>query len=194
MIYLLRHGETEFNRLGRYQGRADSPLTGLGQAQARAFGTRLAEHVSAPVIWTSPLPRAQETTRLLCAALPGAPVQIDERLQEISFGQWDGMTRAEIAEGWPDARRAHPKRQWMFHAPGGEGLQPLLARLGDVLASAAEDGRDIVLVSHGITGRLMRGLHAGLPLPEALLLEARQDLIWRLEPGGTITALPPTEA
>ncbi len=191
MIYLLRHGQTEFNLSGRYQGRSDSPLTDLGRRQAAAFGQRLAEHANPRAIWTSPLPRAAGTARLLSAALPAVPVLKDPRLQEVSLGLWDGMTRDEIAEGWPGVRRRHPPRQWMFHAPEGERLESLLDRLGAVLADATA-AQDVVLVSHGITGRLIRGLHAGLPLAKALELEARQDVIWRLEPGGRITELPST--
>lgn len=192
MIYLLRHGETAFNLEGRYQGRLDSPLTARGIRQAEAFGRRLAEHVQPQAIWTSPLPRAQATTRLLAASLPGVAIREDTRLIEVALGQWDGLTKAEIARGWPGARRAHPPRQWMFHAPGGERVEALNLRLGAVLRAAAEVPGDLVLVSHGLTGRLIRGLHAGLPLAEAVMLEAPQDLIWCLGADGSITTLPST--
>lgn len=194
MLYLLRHGQTEFNTVGRYQGWSDSPLTDLGRDQARANAARLAAHLQAPPqIWTSPLPRALATAEILTNALPGATLTPDPRLRELSLGVWDGMTRAEIAVGWPGVRKAHPPRQWMFHAPNGEGLEPILARLRDVLqdANLAAKTGPVVLVSHGISGRLMRGLHAGLPLHEALHLDAAQDVVHRLLPHGRIDVLEP---
>ncbi|HEY0275705.1 MAG TPA: histidine phosphatase family protein [Paenirhodobacter sp.] len=192
MIYLLRHGQTEYNLEGRYQGGSDSPLTALGRRQGLAYGERLADHLRDGEIWSSPLPRATDTAGLLAAALPGVPVRIDARLREISFGQWDGMTRAEIEQGWPGQRKHHPPRQWMFHAPGGEGLTAAQDRLRAVLHDAGQTAGDVILVSHGITGRLMRGLHAGVSLEAALRLDVPQDLIFRLHPGGAIDALPRT--
>lgn len=192
MLYLLRHGQTEFNTVGRYQGWSDSPLTDLGRAQARANAARLAAHVQGPArIWTSPLPRAYATAQILAEALPQATLTPDPRLRELSLGVWDGMTRAEIAEGWPGIRKAHPPRQWMFHAPQGEGLKPILARLAGVLhdAKAAAQDTPVVLVSHGISGRLLRGLHAGLALADALHLDAPQDRVHLLQSDGQIAAL-----
>lgn len=194
VIYLLRHGQTEYNTEGRYQGWSDSPLTDLGRRQAQAHGALLAEHLVAPAIWASPLLRAAETARIVADAMPGATLRHDPRLRELSLGIWDGLTRAEIAQGWPGVRKAHPPRQWMFHAPEGEGLAPILARLGDVLAEAAKVQGPIVLVSHGIAGRLLRGLHAGLTLQDSLHLDAPQDAVHRLIPGGGIEVLPHASA
>jgi broad specificity phosphatase PhoE len=189
MIYLLRHGQTEFNLEGRYQGQADSPLTDRGRAQARAYGTLLAEHVGAASIWTSPLQRAVETARLMAKALPEAELHIDDRLREVSFGVWEGMTRTDIAAGWPNVRRQHPPRQWKLFAPGGEGIEPLLSRLGAVLGDAAALKRDLILVGHGVAGRLIRGLHVGLSLTDALALDASQDVVYRLHGDGQVDHL-----
>lgn len=192
MIYLLRHGQTEFNRDGRYQGQSDSPLTELGRRQAMAFGALLAAHAGQACILSSPLGRAESTARLIAEALPGAPVTLDERLRELSMGLCDGLTRAEIAARWPDLRRGHPPRQWMFHTPGGERLDDVTTRLASVLADAAARNGDVILVSHAVTGRLLRGLHGGLPLSRALTLDAPQDVVYRLHPGGRVDRLPPT--
>lgn len=189
MIYLLRHGQTEFNLEGRYQGQADSPLTEHGRQQARACGALLSRHVEAAPIWSSPLPRAAETARLLAAALTGSCLRLDARLSEVSFGVWEGMTRAEIAARWPNVRRQHPPRQWKLHAPGAEGIGPLMARLRSVLGDAAAETGDVILVGHGVAGRLLRGIHAGLAMSEALALNAPQDVVYRLHPGGRIDAL-----
>ena len=190
MIYLLRHGETEFNREGRYQGAADSPLTERGQGQSLTCGRILQRHLDGrlPPLWCSPQPRAQVTAGLVARALPPLDLRLDPRLREISMGVWDGLTRAEIESGWPGTRKAHPPRQWMFHAPGGERLEQVLERLRSLLADA---GRlpDVILVGHGVTGRLLRGLHRNLPLPEALLLDAAQNAVFALGPDGSETRL-----
>ncbi len=192
MIYLLRHGQTEFNRDGRYQGQSDSPLTDLGRRQATAFGALLAEQVQDARIFSSPLQRAVSTARLIAQALPGARVILDDRLRELSMGHCDGMTRAEIAARWPDVRRGHPPRQWMFHTPGGERLDEVTARLASVLAVVAATKGDVILVSHAVTGRLLRGLHASLALSEALQLDAPQDVVYRLLSDQRVDALPRT--
>ena len=191
MIYLIRHGETAFNAAGRYQGHVDSPLTPLGVAQAQASAALLAaefRHAPPPPIWTSPLGRALATAEIVGAALPGAPIRPDPRLREISMGRWDGLTRAEIEAGWPGVRRRHPPREWMLNAPEGERIGPVRARLGAVL-EAASAAAPVILVGHGIAGRLLRGIHAGLTVAEALHLEAVQGEVYRLAPGGGIGRL-----
>ncbi len=193
MIYLLRHGQTEFNLEGRYQGQSDSPLTDCGRRQARAYGALLAEHVGSAPIWTSPLPRAVETARLVAEALPNAEVHLDERLREVSFGVWEGMTRADIAAGWPKVRRQHPPRQWKLFAPQGEEIESLMSRLDAVLRDATKLKGDLILIGHGVAGRLMRGLHSGLSLSEALVLDAPQDVVYRLHDTGRIDELPTTK-
>lgn len=191
MIYLLRHGETEFNRDGRYQGRTGSPLTELGWRQAADCARALAGCVlENPRIWTSPLPRAAETARLIAAALPQVPVTADDRLAEVSMGDWDGLTKAQIKAGWPGARKAHPPRRWMFHAPGGERIEAVLTRLAAVLQDARAAEGDVILVGHGIAGRLLRGLHAGLAAEPALRLEAVQGMVYRLHPQGGLDTVP----
>jgi probable phosphoglycerate mutase len=157
-----------------------------------AFGRLLAAHVPDARIFSSPLGRAASTARLIAQALPRARVTFDNRLRELSMGLCDGLTRAEIAARWPDMRRSHPPRQWMFHTPGGERLGEVTERLSSALADAAAREGDDILVSHAVTGRLLRGLHAGLALSEALQLDAPQDVVYRLLPGGKVDSLPCT--
>ncbi len=96
-LYLLRHGETEFNLEGRLQGQQDSPLTARGRAQARAHGALLKTLIAEPEAWrvvASPLGRTMDTARLACAelGLPEAAIETDPRLKEIAFGDWEGLT------------------------------------------------------------------------------------------------------
>lgn len=103
MIYLVRHGETEFNLVRRYQGWLDSPLTENGVAQAIAIGRRLAQLPDAATaeIVASPIGRAKRTAELIAAEMGRADIAYDDRLREISIGSWDGLDRDEIAARAP---------------------------------------------------------------------------------------------
>ena len=191
-LFLVRHGETVFNRAGRYQGQMDSPLTDLGEAQARAVGNLLASHFEGdpPPMLCSPLGRAERTAEIICAALSGTLTPTpDPRLKEVGMGVWDGMTRSEIAARWPDARRGRSTREWMFHGPGGETIEDLSMRLSDLLSELRESGQSRLLVTHAVSGRIIRALHTQMPVLEALKLDAPQDAAFKLLPGGKIEML-----
>lgn len=183
VIYLARHGQTEFNVARRYQGQGDSPLTARGQAQARRMGERLEALVPDLRGWrlcSSPLGRARRTAEIIAEALGGAlAVETDERLAEVSMGAWDGLTFEEV-----EARRPrhveHCERH--FHGPGGESFEGLSARLSAWLEEVSSRGR-IIAVSHGMSGRVLRGLYGGLPRNRMLRLDAPQDALHLLEGG-----------
>lgn len=186
-IYLVRHGQTEFNAAGRYQGRLDSPLTALGRTQAARVGTLLATLVGPGArLVSSPLGRAMATAAIIAdqAGLPAAFT--DERLVEISLGSWDGMTDEDIEFTHPGARNGTDRWNWHFASPDGERYEELAARAGTWLAEAVASTAPIVAVSHGVTGRMIRGLHAGLPRDEALRLEVPQDAVFRLDEHGVV--------
>lgn len=183
MIYLVRHGETEFNAERRQQGHLDSPLTPLGRAQGAAIGRLLRGLIEKPDDWrlvSSPLGRAQTTAGLISEAL-GLPIQTDRRVIEVSFGQWDGRLRDELAVEHPDT---FGRGGWQFAALGGESYDSVEARVGDWLASLPpEPERKVIVVSHGGSGRVVRGAYLGLPREEALAQEAPQDAVFRLASG-----------
>jgi broad specificity phosphatase PhoE len=98
-ILLARHGETEWNRLGRWQGHADPPLNDLGRRQAEILAEQLAgDTVSA--VYSSDLRRARETARIVAERI-GLPVTEDSALREIDVGSWSGLTRDEVRERFP---------------------------------------------------------------------------------------------
>ncbi|MFI4936091.1 MAG: histidine phosphatase family protein [Caulobacterales bacterium] len=184
MIYLIRHGQTQFNREDRFQGRVDSPLTELGVAQAQAIGARLKELADAdPGDWaiqTSPLGRAIQTSQIIAGivGLPGPT--IEPRLIEVSYGDMEGLGRAEIDERWPELIGV----TGVFgRAPGGETIEALCARVGAWLADHPSERRRLVAVTHAGVVRAARGLYAGLGVEAMRAMDKPQDAFFRLHEG-----------
>lgn len=180
-LYLVRHGQTEFNLARRYQGALDSPLTALGVQQAGRMGELLATLVppGTPLV-SSPLGRARHTAELIAATAGLARPTLDPRLAEVSLGVWDGLTDEDIDFAFPGARDGTSRWDWYFAAPDGESYDAMAARLGEWLAEAKGP---LVAVSHGVAGRVIRGLYAGLDRDEALKLDVPQDAVFRLAEG-----------
>jgi broad specificity phosphatase PhoE len=185
MIYLVRHGQTEFNRERRIQGHVDSPLTELGVRQAQAVGRLLRDLIREPDGWrmvSSPLGRARTTADLIAASLGGLPVELDDRLKEMSWGAYDGRLRAELEAEQPDT---FGRTGWAFDAATGETYDEVTARLSAWLAELPpEPERRIICVSHGVSGRVLRGLYANLDRDAAGLQDVPQDAVYLLRDGG----------
>ena len=144
MISFVRHGETAHNRDGLLQGRVDLELSARGQEQASRVASRFG---GAPVarVFTSPLRRARQTAAMI-AGVCGAEVEVDERLIELDYGDWDGKPLAEMRGPRGELWFADPN----FAPPGGESLVAVTARVEAFCAeriAAAGDGR-VVAVSH----------------------------------------------
>ncbi len=184
-LYLLRHGETEFNVEGRYQGQRDSPLTPRGRDQARCHGALLKTLIAEPAAWrlvASPLGRAMATARIVCDALglPEDAIETDARLKEMAFGEWEGLTPAEIQARHPEAWAARCADRWHHLRPGGESYARLAARVGAFLRDVQGDA---IVVGHGGAGRVLHGLYGRLSEAEILALDEPQDAIFRLTQG-----------
>jgi probable phosphoglycerate mutase len=183
MIYLVRHGETEFNRERRLQGHVDSALTDLGRRQAEAVGAQLKELVGGQPGWrilASPLGRTHRTAEILAEHIGIRQIEIEPRLIELSWGSWDGRLRSDLAAAYPEFGRSN----WAFHAPTGETYAAMCARLDGWLNDLPADGeRRIIAVSHGVTGRVLRGLYAGLPVETVMQHDAPQDAVFGLSGG-----------
>ena len=184
-LFLLRHGETEWNAEGRFQGQRDSPLTARGRQQAAHLGRVLARTFTngrVPQFHVSPLGRTQATATIVGRYIePPATVVIEPRLQEVSTGSWDGLTHEEIEGGWPDALVGTDHYDWYFRSPDGETLDIALHRVQSWLS---ELEGSVVAVSHGLLGRLVRGAWLGLPAKEFLCLPVPQDVVWHLSAAG----------
>ena len=184
-LIVMRHGETEWNAARRWQGALDSPLTAQGEAQARAVGAMLARLGIGPAthrLLTSPQGRAARTAAL--AFGPGG--EADERLREIEVGGWTGLPLSEIETHplYPPA----PDLLSVYDAPpGGEGIEALARRCKDLLRGL---GGPTILVTHGMTGRMVRCLALGLPVADLPELPGGQGIAFRIRSGGEEVLVP----
>jgi broad specificity phosphatase PhoE len=138
-VWLVRHAETEWSRSGRHTGRTDVPLTDAGRERARELGARLARRDFALVL-VSPLERARETARL--AGL-GNPCQVREDLLEWDYGDYEGITTAEIREERPDWYL------WRDGVPNGETGDEVGARCDRVIEEILGAPGDVAVFAHG---------------------------------------------
>jgi broad specificity phosphatase PhoE len=130
------------NREGRFQGRLDPPLTELGQEQARRCAAGLVRS-GATAVWTSPLQRAADTAREIATML-AAPLEIDERLVEVDYGEWDGRRLGDVDAAEWAAWRADTS----FAPPGGESLASVGERVAAFCDERLRSDATIVAVSH----------------------------------------------
>jgi len=185
MIFLVRHGQTAFNAEGRIQGAKDSALTALGVSQGERLGVLLGGIVPPDVrIVASPLGRTQHTARLIREHGGfGAAIETDARLAEISLGEWDGMLKDDIRAIAPDYDAGERRWSWFFEAPGADSYEAMTERLGGWLEEARAQGGPMIAVSHGVAGRILRGLFLRMPRSEALMLDIPQDACFRMHQG-----------
>jgi probable phosphoglycerate mutase len=167
-LILVRHGITDWNREGRFQGHRDPPLSAEGRDEARILGERLAAADERPVrIIASSLSRARETADLIAAALGGLRVESEPRLMEIGQGEWEGRTHADLEVNDPERYAAWRRQIGHQQPPGGEPIDDAMARVGAVLAEVTKtDDWPICLVSHGGTLRLLARRLLGLGAPQ----------------------------
>jgi broad specificity phosphatase PhoE len=161
-LLLVRHGESTWNAVSRWQGQADPPLSPFGERQAEDAGARLAEIATITAVWASNLVRARRTGDLIAQRLGIARVREEPRLGERDVGAWSGLTRDEIEERWPGylAARRSP--------PDFEGDDELLARTRAGLVTAVDGSGpgDVLVVTHGgVIRTIERSLGA---IPERL--------------------------
>lgn len=186
-IYLVRHGETEWNRAGRMQGRQDSPLTAQGRDQARRVGTLLRELIGDPdgcIKLVSPLGRTAQTAAIIAEAMgiDRTGFGVEPLVQEIAWGDWEGRTLEEIAATDPEGWRRFQADRWSQAPPAGESYADLAERARRWLDSVA-DLTTVLLVSHGGFGRVLRGHYLRLPPDDVRAQAVPQDAVFRLTQG-----------
>ena len=152
-LFLVRHGETDWNREGRFQGQQDTPLNDRGRGQARGVAERLRGHRFDAVI-SSPLSRALDTARAIqTAAGRTDPVILEGGITEIHHGDWEGRLASEVRSLWPDLldRWHRTPEEVRMPGPGGETLEEVRARAVeavDRLVRSFPDSADLCVASH----------------------------------------------
>jgi broad specificity phosphatase PhoE len=144
MLVAVRHGQTDWNVEGRFQGHLDIPLNNAGFDQARALRSRLAV-IRFDAVYSSPLQRALSTAQIIASDLP---VSIDSRLIEIHHGCWQGKTKGDIVRRWPREWERWNSDRNSFTPPQGETADSLRSRIGNFLDTM--QGTNILCVSHGV--------------------------------------------
>lgn len=178
-LILLRHGETEWNREGRYQGHLDSLLTAAGVAQAQALASRL-QRQRFSALYSSDLGRAQHTAKII-AERTGHAVRCEERLRERSLGIFQGLLKTEIKQKFPEEYQRFKTAGPDYALPGGESPSQrdriALAALEDLVRR--HPGEQIAIVTHGgvLSGMLRHAL--GIP-PGAPRRFARPNGSWNV--------------
>lgn len=167
-ILLVRHGETAWNREGRYQGRTDVPLSPDGEAQVRALGVRLA-HIPIVRAVASPLVRAKRTAEAILAGRDNVTLELDAGLLEISHGEWEGKLSADVEAAHAEmigTWRQRPDRD-VPAGPGAETLGQVETRAWPVLERLTRglgDHDTLLLTAHDAVNRVLLCRVLGLPL------------------------------
>lgn len=181
-LFLVRHGQTEWNLEHRLQGQLDSPLTADGIRQAKSVAERLIGR-GITTVCSSPLGRALRTAVIIADRLDAELVEVPE-LAELHHGEVAGLTWQEVDERFPTARedRASNRYGWAF--PGGESYAQARARARRALSSCgwASAGPPL-LVSHEMLGRMLRADLRGLDASTALSLRHPHDVVFEIDRG-----------
>jgi broad specificity phosphatase PhoE len=191
VLYLVRHGETDFNVAQRLQGRYETSLNARGRQQASECGGVLrdlfAREGGQPVDYayaSSPLLRARETMELVRATLGLDPAayDVDDRLAEVSYGDWEGSTLAEIQVRDPGVLERRERDKWDFAPPGGESYREVAKRVGAWYATVT---RDTMVAAHGGVARVLMANFHILPEEEATHADILHGVVYVFS-GGSV--------
>ncbi|MCT7373591.1 histidine phosphatase family protein [Chelativorans salis] len=188
LLYIVRHGQTDWNVEERLQGQADTDINAMGRAQADRNGRRLAGLIGDPAAFdfvASPLRRTCETMERVRVQMGLSPhgYSTEPCLKEVHFGDWQGLTYMELEAREPGCTKARAQRKWHFLPPGAEAESyELLALRVRVWLDALE--RPTICVTHGGVVRTVFHWVGGLSAEEAAEMHIPQDLILRVKDGG----------
>jgi probable phosphoglycerate mutase len=179
VLIFIRHGETDWNVEGRLQGQRDIPLNDTGRAQARRNGTAIKAALPEAVGFdfvASPLSRSRETMEIVRAAMGMPPERYatDDRLKELTFGDWEGLTDADLQTVSAELIAARAKDKWRFVPPNGESYRILSERVAQWLGGIV---RPTLTVSHGGVGRVLRAMVLDLDPLAAIATPFPQDRV-----------------
>jgi len=184
VLYYVRHGETDFNIQGRLQGRRDTILNAHGRRQAAECGILMSDLFSRDhrqpqdfKYVSSPLMRARETMEILRATLglEAHDYEIDPRLLEIAYGDWEGLTLPEIEARSAGVLTRREDDKWDFAPPGGESYRELADRIGNWYSSLTAD---TVVAAHGGGVRALMAILNIVPEDEATRAQIEQGVVY----------------
>ena len=178
-LILVRHGETTWNVVGKYQGQTDVPLSEVGLKQAKTLA-KFFPAAEVDAVYASDLSRALVTAECIGEKF-SRPVQMETAFRELDFGEWEGLNYEEIVSRWPTAMDnflQHPEKPVI---PGGESFTQLqervMGRLGEIIA--AHPGQTVVIVAHGAVLRTVLASFMQMPL----------QYVWRLRQYNTAVSI-----
>jgi len=183
-IYLLRHGQTEWNVEGRYQGQLNSPLTSLGRKQAKSNALKLQKYLNIDEVklFASPLGRARETAEIMAkqSGLDASKIIFEEDIQEVNYGIFEGQTKAYCKDVYAKEFADREANKFTYVLEGGESYENVFVRLKRWLCSV-EDEKVVVVVAHEMVNRALRGIYCNYSEKEMLLLRQPNDMVIKLE-------------
>jgi len=171
-VVLVRHGQTEWNRVERFRGLVDIDLNETGAWQAERLGQAIKERFQVSAIYSSPLTRAMRTAQAI-GRFVGVDVVSYPALVDFSYGAWEGRSPEEVEAAYPDLYRLWLTQPHRVKIPGGESLRGLRLRASAALLEIARDHPrgTVVLVSHRAVCKVLACHLLGLPTSQ----------IWRLD-------------
>lgn len=166
LLYIVRHGQTEFNLSQKLQGTCNSNLTDLGVSEAKLLAKKLRD-IDFVKCYSSQLGRAVDTAKILIEGRD-IPHQTDERMAEMSFGSWEGKEKETLLAVWPDAYRIFFEAPDKYVPEDGETYEEVFERAASVIPMLLEEAREknILLVSHGVWIKVFIALVKNRPLKE----------------------------
>ena len=185
-IFLVRHGQTEWNAVQRMQGRLNSDLNERGREQADAHG-RLLRGMGIEAVFCSPLGRARQTSEIMGRYVT-APVTYDDRIVEWDCGDWSGHLRSEVIERWGEEYAALLADPFHYRGPNCENYPDMFDRARPFVQEVlVHEARSVAIVSHGMIGKVMASILLGLGEQETLEIFQPNDAVLRvrLGPGGS---------
>lgn len=189
VLYYVRHGETDLNRQGRLQGRRDTVLNAHGRRQAAECGVLLGDLFARDrkqaqdfKYISSPLKRARETMKILrtTLGLKAHDYEVDARLIEIAYGEWEGLTLQEIEARNASVLSARERDKWDFAPPGGESYRELADRIGNWYSSLTADA---VVAAHGGGVRALMAILNVVPEAQATHAQIGQGVVYVFSDG-----------
>jgi probable phosphoglycerate mutase len=179
-LFIVRHGQTQWNVDGRMQGRMDSPLTELGKQHATSNGALLRALGGVDLLWSSPSGRTTETAHII-NSYTQTRIEYADELMERDCGAWSGLTIAEIENEFPEAWSARSMDPYWHAPPDGENLNDMHARVSRFLEELfGYDLHSIGLITHGVMSKVILKFFLGLSEVECTRVRHPNDLVYRL--------------